>query len=369
MHEPARSSAPWRPTGTASSRWTRGLDRPGFPEIQLEPRRLDRDRGEDRSRRDPGGRERVRSDDARTWATVDEAGKIELKELGSDRVLQQAQLPPGQLPFDLQYHGGTSRSCPSIASSARPDSFGSRCGASTRGSDGEVVDEEPVLAANRDRRGGSPARHREGRRLGRGLRHPRRLVDDDVRKAFVDGHRQLVQQRWQADRLGERRRPGHRGTPKAASRYTSSRAHGQDLRAGLQSGRTNAVHRRARRCDDCLGSRRLATPRAVVPTPSPGSPGERAEFFQDEGPAIAATSPDGRRLAVLEGGTAVAVHDLETGKRPLRRPITGRRWSRLRGARRQGIATGEHTGLTAWSATNGAKVRPTRVRRRRSLPT
>ena len=81
---------------------------------------------------------------------------------------------------------------------------------------------------------------------------------------------------------------------------------------------------------DLAGSRLLGRSFPLRPVAPQGSV---PEFFQDEGPAIAATSPDGRRLAVLEGGTALAVHDLETGKRPLRRPITGRRWSRLRGAR------------------------------------
>ena len=151
------------------------------------------------------------SDDARTWATVDDAGKIELKELGSDRVLQRAQLPPGQLPFDLQYHGryvAILSLDPELREAGPP---GWRCGARPVAATGVVVDEEPVPSPR-------IAIDEGGRRLvtgrgdgsRRGLRHPGRLVDHDVRKAFVGGHRQLVQQRWQADRLGERRRPGHR---------------------------------------------------------------------------------------------------------------------------------------------------------------
>ena len=141
------------------------------------------------------------SDDARTWATVDDAGKIEPPGGSAPTgCFSRPSFRRVSCPSTSSTTAGTSRSCPWIPSSARPASSGGGVG-STRGSDG---------SGRRRRAGPSPRIAIDeggrrlvtgGRRLGRGLRHPGRLVDHDVRKAFVGGHRQLVQQRWQADRL------------------------------------------------------------------------------------------------------------------------------------------------------------------------
>ena len=111
----------------------------GFPEIQLF--RLDVETGQEEKVAAVEIPENVSgfsfADDLKTWATVDEEGMTELRDLQSDRVLQRAQLPPGQVPFDLQYHGRYVAILSFDRELGEAGPSGSRCGASTRGSFGE----------------------------------------------------------------------------------------------------------------------------------------------------------------------------------------------------------------------------------------
>ena len=193
-------------------------------------------------------------------------------------MLQRAQLPPGQLPFDLQYHGRYVAILSLDPELREAGPFGWRCGALDPWQRrGVVVDEEPVPSPR-------IAIDEGGRRLvtGRGDgsvavfdildgssttmsgRHSSAVIDSSFSsdgKLIASGSDDGQAIVWDAE---------------PASRYTSSRGTRPRSSRRAQSGRTNAVHRRARRCDDRLGSRRLATSRAVVPTPSRGTPGERA---------------------------------------------------------------------------------------------
>ena len=337
----------------------------GFPEIQLF--RLDVSTGKEEKIAAVVIQEGVSgfsfSDDVRTWATVDEAGKIELRELGSDRVLQQAQLPPGQLPFDLQYHGryvAILSLDPELreAGPLRVEVWG----LDPWQLRGVVVDEEPVpsprIAIDA---GGSAARHREG-----ATARSRSSTSWTARRGRCpagipsDGHRQLVQQRWQADRLGERRRPGHRvGRRKRSSRYTSSR------RTRPRSSRRASV-RTDERCTP-RGSTVRRLPGISRARDSSGGRSHSVPWHPREAcrSSSRTRAPRSPRRALTAGASPCS----KAGPRSpstiwrranvsLRRPITGRRWSRLRGARTarrsRPVSTRE---LTAWSATNGAKVR------------
>jgi WD40 repeat protein/class 3 adenylate cyclase len=335
----------------------------GFPQIQLF--RLDVSTGKEEKIAAVEIQEGVSgfsfSDDLRTWATVDEAGRIELKELGSDRVLQQAQLPPGQLPIDLQYHDryvAVLSLDPELreAGPLRVEVWG----LDPWQLRGVVVDEEPVPSPR-------IAIDAAGRRLVTGRADGSVALFD-----ILDGSSRTMSGRHTADVIDS---SFNRDGTLIASGSSDGQAIVWDAKSGRPvhileahtakifapgfspDGRTlyTAGLDGATIAWDLAGSRLLGRSFPLRPLAPPGTV---PEFFADEGPALAATSPDGRRLAVLEGGTAVAVHDLETGRRLFATPDHGApvvavAWS----PDGKEIATGEHTGVTAWSATNGAKVR------------
>jgi WD40 repeat protein len=302
------------------------------------------------------------ADDLQTWATVDDEGKVELRDLDSDRVLQRAQLPAGQVPFDLQYHGRY------VAILSFDSELGVEAGplrVEVWGLDpwhlqGVIVDKERVQSPR-------IAIDQAGRRLVTGRadgsvavfdildgssrtlsgRHTSEVIDSSFSgdgKLIASGSSDGQAIVWDAE-SGE---PVHILEAHTAKIFAPGFSlDGRTLYTAGLDGATIAW--------DLDGARLLGRSSQLNPVAPTGSV---PEFFPDEGPAIAATSPDGKRLAVLEGGTAVAVHDLETGERLFATPDHGApvvaiAWS----PDGEEIATGEHTGLTAWSATDGVKVR------------
>ena len=174
---------------------------------------------------------------------------------------------------------------------------------------GVVVDEEPVPSPR-------IAIDEGGRRLVTGRRRSVAVFDilDGSSTTMSGRHSSAVidssfSSDGKLDRLGATTARPSCGTPQAAS-PAHPRGHTAKISRRLSpDGRTlyTAGLDGATIAWDLAGSRLLGRSFPLRPVAPRGACLE----FQDEGPAIAATSPDGRP-AVLEGGTAVAVHDLET---------------------------------------------------------
>ena len=302
------------------------------------------------------------SQDLETWATLDESGRLELRDVHSNRVLQTETIPGGRVPVDVRFQG------PHLAVlSGDPElGFGGPLFVDVWRVDpwakrGSIEDPGPGVAVAVDPSGssvvvgrddGSLAVHdlRAGSSRLLSGRHSSRVNDASYSRdgkligSAGDDGQAIV---WDAAT----------GEPLHILEAHSAKIFGPAFDPAGKTVYTDGLDG-ALVAWDLTGSRLLGRSFSMRPVDPPGSV---PDFYRDETNSYSAASPDGRRLAVVEDATKLAVYDLASGGRLFatpaqKEPVTAVTWS----PDGREIATGAIGGeLRIWSGRDGSPVERT----------